>query len=110
MALIACPECNTQVSDTAFKCTSCGYTIKKPKRGFFGKTFKWLFILFNILIVIWLFSAIGGTADVVNTATSEAEKAGAAVGTAIGMSMLLMFWAVGDVILGALVLFTRPKS
>lgn len=110
MALIACPECNTQVSDSAFKCTSCGFTIKKPKRGFFGKLFKWAFILFNILMVVWLFSAMGSTADVVNNAASEAEKAGAAVGTAIGMSMLLGFWAIGDIILGALVLFTRPRA
>jgi hypothetical protein len=29
MALIACPECGTQVSDTAAACPSCGRASKK---------------------------------------------------------------------------------
>lgn len=28
MALISCPECNKQVSDTAISCPGCGYAIK----------------------------------------------------------------------------------
>lgn len=110
MALIACPECETQVSDTAFKCTSCGYTIKKPKRGFFGKVFKWSFILFNVLMAIWLFSYWGTIGGMMSDPMSEAEQAGAAIGATVGTGMLFGMWAVGVIILGALVLFTRPRA
>lgn len=30
MPLISCPECNHSISDTARKCPSCGYVLKKP--------------------------------------------------------------------------------
>lgn len=33
MALIKCPECNKDVSDTAEKCPSCGYNIKRYIQG-----------------------------------------------------------------------------
>lgn len=110
MALIACPECDAQVSNTAFKCTSCGYTIKKPKRGFFGKVFKWLFILFNILMAWWLFAYWGDVGGAINETGSDAGRAGAAIGATLGTGMLFMIWALGDIILGALVLFTRPRA
>lgn len=110
MALINCPECGTQVSDSAYKCTSCGYTIKKPKRGFFGKIFKWGFILFNIMMAVWLFSYWGSISEMVTDTTNEYEQAGAAIGATMGTGMLFGLWALGDIILGALVLFTRPRA
>ncbi len=110
MALINCKECNTQVSDTAFKCTSCGFQLRKPTRGFMGKVFKWGFILFNILMLVWIMAGVGGNVDTINNAASDAERAGAAIGTGIGVMFLLTIWVIGDVILGLFVLFTRPKS
>lgn len=110
MALINCPECSKEVSDQALKCPSCGKQLRKPKRTFMGKVFKWLFILFNLLMVLWLVTGVGSSADVINSASSEAEKAGAAIGTGLGASIILTLWAIGDVILGLFVLFTRPKS
>lgn len=110
MALIQCPECDTPVSNTAFKCTNCGFQLKKPRRGFFGALFKYSFILFNALMVLWLFSYFGAVGEVVSTSSSEAGKAGAAIGGTLGTGMLMVFWVLGDIILGLLVLFTRPKS
>ena len=110
MALINCPECQTEVSDTALKCAKCGVQLRKPKRGFFGKLVKWGFIGFNILMVIWLFSYWGSVGDLASTAGSEAEKAGAAIGGTIGTGMLFCLWVFGDIILGLFVMFTRPKS
>ena len=110
MALINCPECNNQVSDQAFKCPSCGKQLRKPKRTFMGKVFKWLFILFNVLMAIWLIGGVGSSAEVINNAASEAERAGAAIGTGLGASIILTLWVIGDIILGLFVLFTRPKS
>lgn len=110
MALIACPECDARVSDTAFKCTSCGYMIRKPKRGFFGKVFKTVFILFNIVMAIWVFSYWGSIGEMMSNETSEAVQAGSAIGATIGTGMLFTLWVMGDIILGIFVLFTRPKS
>ena len=109
MALINCPECSTQVSDTALKCPSCGVQLRKPKRGFFGKLVKWGFIIFNILMVVWLISGIGAATEGMDV-MSEAERAGATIGTGIGVALILGIWLIGDVILGLFVLFTRPKT
>ncbi len=109
MAIIKCKECDKDVSDSAFKCPSCGVQLKKPKRGFLGKFFKWLLILFNILMVIWLFSVLGATGDAINSAVTEAEKTGTAIGATIGTGILLSIWVMGDIILGLFVLLTRPK-
>lgn len=109
MALIKCPECSTDVSDAAFKCPKCGVQLRKAKRGFFGKLFKWGFVLFNILMVLWLYGGMhSATKGMENL--SGAEHAGAAIGTGIGAAIILVIWVVGDVILGLFVLFTRPKA
>lgn len=109
MAIINCPECSGEVSDTALKCPKCGTQLRKAKRGFFGKIFKWGFIGFNILMAIWLFGGMGAATDGMD-AMSEAEQAGTAIGAGIAGTMILGVWVVGDIILGLFVLFTRPKS
>ena len=110
MSLVNCHEGTNQVSDQAFKCPSCGKQIRKPKRTFMGKVFKWLFILFNWFMVYSLFTGLGGGAEVINSATTDAEKAGAAIGAGLGLSMILGLWVIGDIIIGLFVLFTRPKA
>lgn len=111
MAMIKCPECSSEVSDSALKCPSCGVQLRKLKRGFFGKLVKWGFIGFNILMVIWLFSYWSSLGDyLASTSSSDAEKTGAAIGGTIGTGVLFGIWAFGDFILGLFVLFTRPKS
>lgn len=77
------------------------------KRGFFGIVFKWLFILFNVAMIAWVVAVLSLAGDQMGAATSEAEQAGTAVGTVLGMGMLMTFWVMGDIILGLLVLFTR---
>ncbi|WP_374679433.1 zinc ribbon domain-containing protein [Hymenobacter sp. J193] len=109
MALVTCPECAAQISSSASKCPSCGFELRKPKRSVFGKFIKYVFIGFNLLMMYWLFAGVGAAADSMSTATSEAEKAGAAVGTGLGAFMILLIWFFGDVIIGALVFFTRAK-
>ncbi|OOR99201.1 hypothetical protein B0187_05435 [Haemophilus paracuniculus] len=110
MALINCPECNHQVSDQALKCTSCGKQLKKPKRSFLGKIIKWIFILFNLLMIFWVVGGSMSAGDTINSATSEAAKAGATIGAGLGLSMVLGLWVIGDIIIGILVFLTRPKS
>jgi hypothetical protein len=82
-------------------------TIRREKyeRTAFGKLIKWAFIGFNVLMVIWI---VGGISAVSNIEVhSSAEQAGRAIGSAFGIASLLTLWAIGDVILGILVAFTR---
>lgn len=109
MALIECPECEHRVSDTAFKCPSCGIQLRKAKRSLVGKLIKWMFILFNISMLLWMFGGIGAGSEAISSAQNETQQAGAAFGTGIATMMIGGIWLVGDVVLGLLVLFTRPK-
>lgn len=77
-------------------------------RGFFGWIFLGLFWLFNLLMIAWLLSywAVVGGVD----AVSEAEKAGHAIGGALGTGMLIFVWVSGAVILGLFALLTRGRK
>lgn len=110
MSLIQCPECEVQVSDKALTCKGCGVQLRKPTRSFMGKLFKFLFIAFNIIMVLWMFSYFGAIGDQYGTSASDAEAAGTAIGGTIGTGILMMFWVLGDIILGLFVLMTRPKA
>jgi predicted amidophosphoribosyltransferase len=55
MALVSCPECLKEISDSALRCPSCGKQIKKLRRSFFGKLIKWIFIIFNIFMIYSVF-------------------------------------------------------
>ena len=110
MALISCPECNAKVSESANKCPKCAFQIRKSERTFFGKLVKWSFIGFNVLMLIWMISGVDGSSHAVQSASSNAEKVGAEIGTGIGVMLLLMIWVFGDIILGLMVLFTKPKK
>jgi hypothetical protein len=69
---------------------------------------KWIFIGFNVLM---LWAVIYGVYSASRMeAASEAERAGRAVGTAIGVGIILAIWAAGSLILGLLVYFTKPKA
>lgn len=109
MAMIQCPECSTDVSDTALKCPSCGVQLRKPTRSLFGKIIKWTFIGFNILMPLWLFAGMDAATEGMDS-MSEAEQAGTAIGAGIGGMLVVSIWVFGDIILGLFVLFTRPKS
>jgi hypothetical protein len=108
MALINCPECQTEVSDTSFNCSKCGFQLRKPTRSFFGKLIKWAFIGFNALMLIWIFAGVHSASQNIDT-LSGAEKAGATIGTGLGAMLLVVIWVLGDIILGLFVFFTRPK-
>ncbi len=110
MSMINCPECQNEISESAMKCPNCGIQLRKAKRGFFGTVFKWLFILFNLLMVWMLYMGIASTSEIVGSAGSDAEQAGAVIGTGLGIMMILSIWVVGDIILGLFVLFTKPSS
>lgn len=80
------------------------------KRSAMGKVVKWTFIGFNILMLVWFIGGMGAAGEVANSAASDAEQAGAAIGTTLAAGMLLALWAIGDIILGILVLLTRGEK
>ena len=109
MALVNCPECQTEVSETALKCPKCAVQLRKPTRTGFGKLVKWGFIGFNILMLIWFVTGMNAATEGTQL-MSEAEQAGAAIGTGIGAMLIIGIWGFGDIVGGILMLVTRPKS
>lgn len=83
---------------------------QKPQRSTIGKFFKYTFIGFNILMFIWLIGGVGSASQSISNTSSEAEQAGAAIGTGIGAIFIIFLWVAGDVILGILTYFTKAKK
>ena len=79
-------------------------------RSFFGKIIKWMFILFNIFMIVWVIGALNIGGEAVSDASSDAAAAGAAIGSAIGVGFIALIWVFGDIILGMVFLFTRPSK
>ena len=61
-------------------------------------------------MLIILVAGLANVGDLLDKAGSEAERAGAAVGTTLGIAIILFFWVVGTVILGMLALVTRGSK
>ena len=110
MTTKTCPSCTKEISPKAFDCPHCGHPLRKPRRGFFGVIFKWLLILFNIAMIIWLFTYFASLGELMDQTSGEAEQAGAAIGATLGTGFLLFIWVIGDIILGLATLLTRPSK
>lgn len=78
------------------------------KRGFFGWLFLIIFLLFNALMLAWIIGYWVNIGQLVQT--SDAERAGAAIGATIGTGLILFVWVAGTVILGLLALLTRGRK
>ncbi len=85
-------------------------TTETRKRGVFGWLVALLFWGWNALMAWGLLSGLAKTADSYPAINSEAGRAGAAIGTALGVGTILFFWVAGTVILGLMMLFTRGKK
>jgi hypothetical protein len=80
------------------------------KRGFFGKLFKFLFIAFNVLMLIWVISYWVTISGTIQSSASDAATAGTAIGATLGTGMLLFFWVAGAIILGLITLLSRGNT
>ncbi len=116
MAMTECAECGRPVSGRAGRCPHCGIRLRRPRRSILGQAFRLLFIGFNAFmafVVVRGFinaSSAGPASTSGGVISQEHADAAAAVGTGIGFMMLLTIWALGTVILGLFVLFTRPRD
>lgn len=63
---------------------------------------KWIGIIHTIMCLIWAFYGMSVGAEVANQADSDAGKVGAAIGTGLGIMMIMMVWFFG--IVGSLIL------
>lgn len=61
-------------------------------------------------MIYTLLVGLGGTSEIINNATSDAEKAGAVIGTGLGLITIGSLWVIGDIIIGILVFLTKPKD
>lgn len=80
------------------------------QRGPFGKLVLALFWIFNLGMAASFVAGLGGAGETMATMQSDAERAGAAIGTAVGAGMILTIWFLGAAILGMMVMFTRGKT
>lgn len=63
----------------------------------------WLFLLVQVIFIIWIITGIATSSspDCSNSGLDvQSCKDAAATGTAIGVGLIIGFWAVVDVILG----------
>ena len=84
--------------------------VEKTQRSLFGKIVKYTFIGFNILMLVWFIGGMASTSKGIENATTEAEQAGATIGTGLGAIFIIFIWVVGAVILGIMTLLTRAKK
>lgn len=111
--VLSCAACGADVSHAALNCPHCGHPVRVPKRGVTGNILKWSFILFNLYMIYATGSAVFGVGEMISDAAMQDQSGVAtgavAVGGAIGFGVILSIWVLIDIILGALVYFTRPK-
>jgi GYF domain 2 len=79
------------------------------KRGFFGRLFLILFFAFNALMLWWFIDATSRI-SALPPVTSEAGRAGQAIGMVTGYGFLLFVWVCGAVIFGLLALLSRGRK
>ena len=85
-------------------------TTERRKRGVFGWIVAILFWAFNAFMLIAVIMGISSTTDQMDSAITDAERAGTAIGATLGLGMILSVWFFGAVILGIMMLFTRGKK
>lgn len=84
--------------------------VERRKRGFFGWIFLLAFWGFNLLMLVSMIGSIGSMADQHAALTTQVERDGFAVGSAIGFSVVLLIWALGAIILGLAAWLTAGRK
>ena len=83
--------------------------IEKRKRGFFGWIFLTIFWLANAFMGFWLIGTLGEWGKMAKP-TSEAAKAGAGLGIAMGLGVIFSIWACIAVVTGLFAFMTRGRK
>lgn len=80
--------------------------IETRKCGLLGRIFRWLFVVFNLVMVVRLI----GSFALGEWGFAEVESASVAIVSTASAGLLASVWLVGDVILGVCVLMTRGRK
>ncbi len=72
----------------------------------------WVVLIWNILMVIWIVTGIATAPNGSNCAdlTQQSCQAATDVGTGIGVILIVIIWALVDIILGIVWLVTKPRG
>ena len=82
----------------------------KPNRSLVGSVFKWWFIIFNILMIVWIFSIGSETDEAIDESESELDEDINAAAGGIAMTLVCGVWFVGAIIFGMLAMVTKPSG
>jgi hypothetical protein len=75
------------------------------------RPFSWVILVINILFLVWIIAGIASSSPSdCGSLTAKQCSDATAVGTGIGVALIIVFWAFVDVILGVVWLVTRPRS
>ena len=78
------------------------YRTVKGKLGVFGWVSRVLLIGWNVAMLAWMIGGLGVAGD--------QSSVGGVIGAGIGITMIIVLWVVGTVILGIWALLTRPPK
>jgi hypothetical protein len=74
------------------------------------RKFTWFILVLQILFIVWIIAGVSGNADNCAGEVGDALElceAGTAVGTGIGVGIIIFLWAFVDIILGLIWLITN---
>jgi hypothetical protein len=73
--------------------------------------FTWVILAFNLIMLIWVISgASTGKSCKGLTGDALTNCQAGQVGTGIGVGLIILLWALGDIILGTIWLITKPRT
>lgn len=104
MALVLCPECKREISSEAGTCPRCGYHITSSRSRFWAKLFWFLFVLFNVFMLLYALFSIGPMVNFWDHPELGRQNR-------MLFEAGLKLWVWGDVILGmpAILQYLRSK-
>lgn len=75
--------------------------VEKPKKK--KRVFMWFFLVVQAIFILWIIAGANSASGTNCGSLSQADcDAAAGVGTAIGVGLILMLWAIVDIILVAI--------
>lgn len=111
---IECPNCRGSVSTRSTRCPRCNGPMRAAPRDLTAPVFRWSFILFNALMVVWTgFYLVTGRTSIRPPAINDTDglvAAGSPLPGEMGLGFLLVLWALGFIVLGLCAIFNMSRG
>lgn len=72
------------------------------------RKFSWFILAVQVLFIVWIIAGIASAGD--NGCTTKACNDASAVGTTLGVGIIVFLWVMVDVILGVIWLVTNNRK